>query len=170
MGRTVSRVERTRVRVSGGAPGVDIDRVAQARGCVESGGRPEGATVSNAWKSVVGVLCVAAIAIGVWWVHVPGLTSFVLVPPLMLGVGVGVVARFSAARPGLLMLTAVVTTAILFGIVVARWSSYGVHGEALGNVITLGACVVVEAALASGAGALLGRKGPDREAAAARSV
>jgi hypothetical protein len=119
---------------------------------------------------VVGIVCVVAIAVGVWWVRIPGLTSFVLVPPLLLGVGVGVVARCSAARPGALVVTAAVTTVILFGILVARYSSYGVHGDSMVNVVVVGACVVIEAALASGAGALVGAMRRDREGAAARSM
>ena len=118
--------------------------------------------VSDVRKSATGVLLVAAISVGVWWLRIPGLTSFVMIPPLLLGIGVGVVTRCSAAPPIALVVTALVTTAILFGIVVARWSAYGVHGEALGNVIGMGALVVVEAAFAAGAGAFVGRRGRDR--------
>ena len=54
----------------------------------------------NVRESVTGVVIVIAIAVGVWWVRIPGLTSFVLVPPLFLGVGVGVVARYSSRAAG----------------------------------------------------------------------
>ena len=94
---------------------------------------------------MAGAAIVAAISVGVWWVRVPGLASFVFFPPLLLGVGVGVVARYSVARPRVLVVTVMATTAILFGFGAARWSSYGVHGEALGNVVVLAACVVAEA-------------------------
>lgn len=120
-------------------------------------------------RSVVGVAIVSAIGIGVWWV--PGFASFLPFPPLILGVGVGVVARYSVARPSVLVVTATATTAIIFAFFVARTSSYGVHGDALGNVIALGALIVAEAALAAGAGATLGRLGRrDREAGAVRST
>jgi hypothetical protein len=112
--------------------------------------------VGSARRSRTGAVIVVAIAIGVWWVRVPGLTSFVFIPPLVLGIGVGLVARYSTARTGVLVATAAATTAMLFGFVVARWSSYGVHGDALGNTIAVGAFVVAEAALAAGAGPLIG--------------
>jgi hypothetical protein len=118
-------------------------------------------------RSAVGVAIVAAIGVGVWWV--PGFASFLVLPPLMLGVGVGVVARCSRARPGALVVTATVTTALVFGFFVTRVSSYGVRGDALGNVIGLGAVIVAEAALAAAAGATLGRIGRNREPDAARS-
>jgi hypothetical protein len=113
-------------------------------------------------------MIVAAIGIGVWWV--PGFSAFVLLPPLLLGVGVGIVARYSGARPLVLVVTAAATTAILFSTVVVRYSSYGVHGDAMRTVVAVGSLVVVEAALAAAAGATFGRRQRDRETAAARSA
>ena len=105
-----------------------------------------------------GAAVVVAIAIGVWWVRVPGLSSFIFFPPLLLGVGVGVVARYSTARPAVLVVAAVTTTAIQFGFAAARWSAYGVHGRAMSIVMAFAACVVAETALAAGVGALVGRR------------
>ena len=115
-------------------------------------------------RSVIGpAAIVAAISIGVWWVRAPGLTSIILVPPLFLGVGVGVVARYSTARPAALVVTAAVTTSVLFGVGVASWSADGIHGEALGGFIVIAACIVAEATLAAAVGARVGRTRRDRE-------
>lgn len=122
----------------------------------------------SARKSPTGVVIVAAIGIGVWWV--PRFASFLLLPPLLLGLGVGLVARYSNARPSALVTTAIATTAVVFGFFVVRLSSYGVH-NALGNVMAFGALIVAEGALAAGAGASLGgRKRRNLEAGEARSA
>jgi hypothetical protein len=109
----------------------------------------------TAKSSTAGVVIVAALGVGVWWI--PNFSSFLLFPPLLLGVGVGIVARYSGSQPGVLVTTAAVTTAVLFSVLVLRYSSFGVHGDAMGVVIAAGVLVVVEATLAAGAGAVLGR-------------
>jgi hypothetical protein len=124
-------------------------------------------TVPNTRGSAAGAAIVAAIGVGIWWL--PGFHSFLLFPPLVLGVGVGFVARYMKARPSVLVITAAVTTAAIFGFFVARVSSFGVHGDALGNVLVVAALIVVEATLAAGAGASLGVMLRYRERGAARN-
>jgi hypothetical protein len=124
--------------------------------------------VSRAKESAAGAAMVAVMAIAVWLV--PGLSNFLLFPPVLLGVGVGLVARYCGARSSILVLAAMVTTAIIFGVFIVRVSSYGVHGESLGIALAMGALVVTEATLAAAAGATLGRMRRHRDAAAVRST
>ncbi|HEY3673104.1 MAG TPA: hypothetical protein VGN51_19365 [Acidimicrobiia bacterium] len=118
---------------------------------------------SNQRNGVVGALIVAALGIAVWWI--PDFTAFIFFPPLILGVGVGFVARFTDAPRSVLVITATASTAIIFGVYVTRVTSFGAHGDALGMVVVFSALIVAEAALAAGAGAALGRKRRSRNTA-----
>ena len=73
--------------------------------------------LSDQRRMVVGPLIVAALGIVVWWM--PDLAAFIFFPPLVLGVGVGFVARYTDAPPSVLVMTAAASTAIIFGVYVA---------------------------------------------------
>lgn len=122
-------------------------------------------TLSDPKGVFVGTLTVAALGIAVWWV--PDFASFIFFPPLVLGVGVGVVARYTDAPRSVLVITAAASTAIIFGVYVTRASSFGVHGDALAIVLGFSALIVAEAALASAAGAALGRRRRNQKVATA---
>jgi hypothetical protein len=122
-------------------------------------------TLRDETKVAVGPLIVAALGIVVWWL--PDFAAFIFFPPLVLGVGVGLVARYTDAPRSVLVITAAASTAIVFGVYVARVSSFGLHGDALETVLLFSALVVAEAALAAGAGAALGRKRRHRNTASA---
>jgi hypothetical protein len=124
--------------------------------------------LSDQKKVVVGPLIVAVLGIAVWWV--PDFATFIFFPPLVLGLGVGFVARYTDAPSSVLVITATASTAIIFGVYAARVSSFGVHGDALEVVLVFSALVVAEAALASAAGAALGRTRRNRVRAATRSA
>ena len=118
--------------------------------------------LSDQRRMVVGPLIVAALGIVVWWI--PDLAAFIFFPPLVLGVGVGFVARYTDAPPSVLVMTAAASTAIIFGVYVARASSFGLQEP----VLVFSLLIVVEAAFAAGAGAAVGRRRRDRNAAAER--
>ena len=122
-------------------------------------------TLSGQRKVVVGPLIVVALGVAVWWV--PDFASFIFFPPLVLGVGVGLVARYTDAPPSVLVFTAAASTAIIFGVYVTRASSLGVHGDAFEIVLGFSALIVAEAALVSAAGAALGRRRRNQKVAAA---
>jgi hypothetical protein len=121
-------------------------------------------TLSDQRKVVVGPLIVAALGIAVW--RVPDFAAFIFFPPLVLGVGVGLVARYTDAPPSVLVITAAASTAIIFGVYAARASSFGLH-DGLGRVLAFSALIVAEAATAAGAGAAFGRRRRNRNATAA---
>ena len=115
-------------------------------------------------KMLVGPLIVAALGIIVWWL--PKFSTFIFFPPLVLGFGVGLVARYTDAPPSVLVLTAAASTAIIFGVYAARVSSLGPQ-DGLGPVLFVSALIVAEAALAATAGAAVGRTRRNRRTATA---
>ena len=117
--------------------------------------------MSDQKRAVMGPLIVAVIGIGVWWV--PDFGKFIFFPALVLGLGVGFVARYTDAPSSVLVITATASTAIIFGVYAARVSSFGPQ-DGLGPVLFFSALIVAEAALASTAGAALGRRRRNRVA------
>jgi hypothetical protein len=111
--------------------------------------------VTSTWKPVVGVFAVLAISVLVWSVRVPSL-PVVFFSPILLGVGVGVVSRYSTVRPGALVVTAVVTAATRFGLGVVQKSSYGLARTGLHAALVVALLVVLEVLLATVVGARVG--------------